>query len=188
MLYHCCNVLYTVSGVELGGTDEAVYDDSDQSDVDSFPEMTDDVDNSPVDFTVFQIPNPAAENQKPEIAAPENKTNQENDKIPTATKFVLGIEHEDDNTNTHVNVNTKTDESAKEVDRVKSNGALIDNLAIRRVPGSLGFGIWTKVKIDAGQTVGHYTEDGPKNGIVSSFLFYFLKAVEIKCPAEVHTT
>ena len=172
MLYHCCNVLYTVSGVELGGIDEAVYDDSDQSDVDSFPEMTDDVNNSPVDFTVFQIPNPAAENQKPEIAAPENKTNQENDKIPTATKFVVGIEH--DNTNPHVNVNTKTDESAKEVERVKSNGILIDNLAIRRVPGSLGFGIWTKVKIDAGQTVGHYTDDGPKNSIVSNFPFSFL--------------
>ena len=181
-------MLYTVSGVELGGTDEAVYDDSDQSDVDSFPGMTDDVNNFPVDFTVFQIPNPAAENQKPEIAAPENKTNQETDKIPTATKFVVGIEHEHDNTNPHVNVNTKTDESAKEVERVKSNGALIDNLAIRRVPGSLGFGIWTKVKIDAGQTVGHYTEDGPKNSIVSSILFSFLKAAGIKCPAEVHTT
>ena len=170
--------MYTVSGVELGGTDGAVYDDSDQSDVDSFPEMTNDVENSPVDFTVFQIPNPAAENQKPEIAAPENKTNQETDKIPTATKLVVGIEHVHDNTNTHVNVNIKTDESAKEVERLKSNCTLIDNLAIRRVPGSLGFGIWTKVKIEAGQTVGHSTEDGPKNSIVSSFLFYFLKAVQ----------
>ena len=125
--------------------------------------MTEGFDIPPVDYTVFQIPNPSSDlikTHRLETYLNVDNTKPRNDNLVTANE----ANEEQDKYSAQKDNNyagkVNAEEGFKKALRIKESVISSDAVEIRRLPGNVVIGVWTKVKLEAGQTLGPYIQNG----------------------------
>ena len=155
--------------MELVDTGDAILADNAPTDTDSLNEMPgstrEEFDIPPVDYTVFQVPKPLAD-QIDNIDPDEGIAESSRTEVENAFKH-----SKDDNIQ-----NNRETVDLKDFETAKLGGIRDADIEIKGLPNNQGIGVWTRVRIEAGEMIGPCAGKGMDRGNlnVSCFLCLYM--------------
>ena len=152
--------------MELADTGDAILADNAPTDTDPLNEMPgstrEEFDIPPVDYTVFQVPKPLADqidNIDPDEGIAESSIERSAHKIGR-TEVENAFKHsKDDNIQ-----NNRETVDLKDFETAKLGGIRDADIEIKGLSNNQGIGVWTRVRIEAGKTIGPCAGKGMDRG------------------------